>query len=296
MKILVDRGSYLCFWNAEGLCPIHIAVQKKNVSVLSLLCSISHVNLRTRNGLTPYMICCQNGSSACASYLLNQGADPFLLSNDLFSCLTLLATAIRQAANRADFALMAKSMATFADQFKLDCFGDLKIISGDVETIQDCAKLAEGMEEEPIPQTSMYDTEGFSFSLSLSRADHYDYPADYSPQQPAYPQEAQEAPKAAPLDLSQQLAPEYYASQTADLSASAQPVQSVEALDPSQPVQPVEAAAQDAGAASDAMQAAQAAQTMQAAQTIQTASVAAAQRRGELEQAVQCVARRGSEA
>lgn len=160
MKILVDRGSYLCFWNAEGLCPIHIAVQKKNVSILSLLCSISHVNLRTRNGLTPYMICCQNGSSACASYLLNQGADPFLLSNDLFSCLTLLATAIRQAANRADYALMAKSMATFADQYKLDCFGDLKMINGDVETILDCATLAEGMEEEPLPQASMYDTEG----------------------------------------------------------------------------------------------------------------------------------------
>lgn len=34
------------------------------------------------------------------------------------------------------------------------------MISGDIETIQDCATLAEGMEEEPLPQPSMYDTEG----------------------------------------------------------------------------------------------------------------------------------------
>ena len=215
-----------------------------------------------------------------------------MLSNDLFSCLTLLATAIRQSADRADFALMAKSVSTFADQFKLDCFGDLKMISGDIETIQDCATLAEGMEEEPLPQPSMYDTEG-SLSLLLPFSlDHYDFPADYSPNQQPYGQDL--ASKNLPLDLSQPLAQEYYPTQTADLAASApnplpldpvQAAQPIEILDPSQAMQ----AAQPIEALNPPQPGPMATNTMEA---MQTASVAAAQRRGELEQAVQCVEKR----
>ena len=84
-----------------------------------------------------------------------------------------------------------------------------------------------------------------------------------------------------PLDPSASLVQSTLPIQTAQ--PVAQPSQPLQPSQPSQPLQPSQSAA-IGGSASNTMQA------------MQTAGVAAAQRRAELEQAVQCVAERENEA
>lgn len=138
-----------------------MAVQQKNLQILQLLCaSPIDANLRTRKGDTPYMLSCMNGSYDCGDYLIEQGADPYLLSTSGQSCLAILANAIRQAGNDLDFAFSAQKMLRFADSYKLEYFGDLNAYNNDIATLNDLSKKAEehGMvmpvpepELEPIP-------------------------------------------------------------------------------------------------------------------------------------------------
>ena len=140
------RGSYTRIWNAEGYCPLHIAVLANNEALLEPLCPReADANLRTRSGLTPYMLCCQYGCFQCGDCLIRHMADPYLLDNDGRSCLAILSSAIEQCADDQErckkYGFLAQRMLSFAEQYKADCFGTERAVQACIDVLSRCEEL-----------------------------------------------------------------------------------------------------------------------------------------------------------
>lgn len=126
------------------MCPIHLAIQKKNLSIVKLLCrSEIDANLRTRDGYTPYMLSCLNGAFDCGSFVISRGGDPYLLTNTNQSCLSLLANSVRQAFKPLDFAFSSMKMLNFVDEYRNDIFGDIHAIDNDIQKLDEIANDAQ---------------------------------------------------------------------------------------------------------------------------------------------------------
>ena len=88
--LLVSKHAYTRVWNGDGYCPLHVAIMMKNLDLVRILCrSETDANLRTQDGYTPYMLCCSNGCYECADFIISRGGDPYLLSNNRQTCLSV---------------------------------------------------------------------------------------------------------------------------------------------------------------------------------------------------------------
>lgn len=104
--------------------------------MVRVLClSEGDANLRTREGYTPFMLSCMNGSFDCGAFIISRGGDPYLLTNNHQSCLSLLATAITQAHKQLEFAFSAEKMLEFAEQYQNDIFGDKTAVKNDIQIL-----------------------------------------------------------------------------------------------------------------------------------------------------------------
>ena len=137
-------------WNAEGLCPIHIAAMANNADLLRTLSDdIRDLNLRTRAGLTPFMLCLQHGCFECADCLLLSGGDMFMLDNDNRCSLSILAAAIQQCSDEMlrarSFGQLSQRMLSYASSFATDFFGGENASRPLVGVLEQCINSATSM-------------------------------------------------------------------------------------------------------------------------------------------------------
>ena len=154
----MDRDAYKRVWNAEGLCPIHLAVAANNTELLLTLCGdIRDLNLRTRTGFTPFMLCLQHGCFECADTLLLAGGDMFMLDNDNRCSLSILAAAIQQCADETlrcqQFGRLAQRMLSYTASFATDFFGGESSVQPVIDVLEQCvnAGKALGVITGPLP-------------------------------------------------------------------------------------------------------------------------------------------------
>ena len=170
----------------------------KNLDLVRILCrSETDANLRTQDGYTPYMLCCSNGCYECADFIISRGGDPYLLSNNRQTCLSILATAIRQSTSPLEYAVFASRMLEYVDQYRLDFFGDINSTNSDIATLNDLVEKAkqEGMEFPAVQEETINDYQASAYPQQQQPQQGYEsYPQQPQPQsQPqqgydAYPQ------------------------------------------------------------------------------------------------------------
>ena len=169
----------------------------KNLDLVRILCrSETDANLRTQDGYTPYMLCCSNGCYECADFIISRGGDPYLLSNNRQTCLSILATAIRQSTSPLEYAVFASRMLEYVDQYRLDFFGDINSTNSDIATLNDLVEKAkqEGMEF-PAVQETINDYQASAYPQQQQPQQGYEsYPQQQQPQQgyESYPQVEQQ--------------------------------------------------------------------------------------------------------
>ena len=162
----------------------------KNLDLVRILCrSETDANLRTQDGYTPYMLCCSNGCYECADFIISRGGDPYLLSNNRQTCLSILATAIRQSTSPLEYAVFASRMLEYVDQYRLDFFGDINSTNSDIATLNDLVEKAkqEGMEFPAVQEETSNDYQASAYPQQQQ-------PQQQQPQQgyESYPQVEQQ--------------------------------------------------------------------------------------------------------
>ena len=159
----------------------------KNLDLVRILCrSETDANLRTQDGYTPYMLCCSNGCYECADFIISRGGDPYLLSNNRQTCLSILATAIRQSTSPLEYAVFASRMLEYVDQYRLDFFGDINSTNSDIATLNDLVEKAkqEGMEFPAVQEETINDYQASAYPQQQQPQQGYEsYPQQPQPQQ-----------------------------------------------------------------------------------------------------------------
>ena len=91
------------------------------------------------------MLCCQYGCFQCGDCLIRHMADPYLLDNDGRSCLAILSSAIEQCADDQErckkYGFLAQRMLSFAEQYKVDCFGTERAVQACIDVLSRCEEL-----------------------------------------------------------------------------------------------------------------------------------------------------------
>ena len=137
IQYLVNHGAYLRIWNAEGYYPIHVAIRNKDLAALRTLClSEVDANLITRDGLTCFLLACTVGSYECAAFLLDLGADPYLLDKNERSCLEIVTDVVRSKPDSPDYYAISYLVCGINDILSRECFSHCRTVDTNVMYLQ----------------------------------------------------------------------------------------------------------------------------------------------------------------
>ena len=81
---LIKKGADIYLGNGIGSTALHLAAYRGHVEVAEVLIKEAHADYERKNepGNTPFMVACESGHCPVASFLLEKGADKYMLNND----------------------------------------------------------------------------------------------------------------------------------------------------------------------------------------------------------------------